>query len=93
MEIDYKKLNDGLLELTGNDFAKAEQQTRLLGDGTPDVVYSKTFHAVIAAKVLGVTPDDIKDLPIRDYVAVTAKVSNFLMGTLAEQTLQELAVK
>ncbi len=93
MTVDYIKLNEGLEELTGNDFAVAEQKTRLLGDGTPDVVYSKTFHAVIAAKVLGVTPDDIKDLPIRDYVAVTSRVSNFLLGTLAEQNLQELAAK
>lgn len=68
MKVDYKKLKQGLGELTGYDFAAAEQQARILGDGTPEIVYSKTFHAVIAAKVLGVTIDDIKGLPIREYI-------------------------
>lgn len=93
MKVDYKKLEQGLENLTGHDFANAEQQTRMLGDGTPDIIYSKTFHAVVAAKVLGVVVDDIKALSIKDYVAVTSKVSNFLLGTLAEQTLQELSGK
>lgn len=56
-------------------------------------MYSKTFHAVIAAKVLGVTIDDIKGLPIREYVAVTSNVSVFLVGTLTDQALQELSGK
>lgn len=93
MQVNYKELNDGLEKLNGFDFSAAEQQTRLLGDGTPDVLYSKTFHAVIAAKVLKVTPDDIKELPIKDYVAVTSVVANFLLGTLAEQTLQNAVGK
>ena len=93
MKVDYKKLKQGLGELTGYDFAAAEQQARILGDGTPEIVYSKTFHAVIAAKVLGVTIDDIKGLPIREYVAVTSNVSVFLVGTLADQALQELSGK
>lgn len=65
----------------------------ILGYGTPEIVYSKTFHAVIAAKVLGVTIDDIKGLPIREYVAVTSNVSVFLVGTLTDQALQELSGK
>lgn len=93
MKVDYKKLKQGLGELTGYDFAAAEQQARILGDGTPEIVYSKTFHAVIAAKVLGVTIDDIKGLPIREYVAVTSNVSVFLVGTLTDQALQELSGK
>ncbi len=92
-KIDYKKLSEGLKELSGRDFAAAEQQARLLGDGTPDVIYSKTFQSVIAAKVLGAPVDDIQDLPIQEYVAVTSKVSNFLVGTLADQTLLELSEK
>ena len=91
MKVDYKKLKQGLGELTGYDFA--EQQARILGDGTPEIVYSKTFHAVIAAKGLGVTIDDIKGLPIREYVAVTSNVSVFLVGTLTDQALQELSGK
>ena len=88
MKVDYKKLKQGLGELTGYDFAAAEQQARILGDGTPEIVYS-----VIAAKVLGVTIDDIKGLPIREYVAVTSNVSVFLVGTLTDQALQELSGK
>ena len=60
--------------------------SRGLGD-----VYKR--QAVIAAKVLGVTIDDIKGLPIREYVAVTSNVSVFLVGTLTDQALQELSGK
>lgn len=91
--IDYKKLEQGLATLTGNDFANAEMAARMMGDGTMDITYSKTFHAIIAAKVLGVTPDDIKYLAIQEYVAVVSTVSIFLFGTLTEQTLQTLSGK
>ncbi len=93
MKIDYTALEKGLESLTGYDFEKAERETRLCGDGTPEIVYSKTFQAVIAAKVLNITQDDIKSLPIKDYVAVTSTVSNFLLNTLAEITQQKLQDK
>ena len=44
MKVDYKKLKQGLGELTGYDFAAAEQQARILGDGTPEIVYSKCCY-------------------------------------------------
>ncbi len=85
MEIDYKKLSAGLDELTGRDYADAEKQLRLLGEATGDITFNKTFSAIIAAKILKVPVDDIQDLPIRDYVAVTTMVNNFLLETLAKQ--------
>lgn len=76
---DAKKLHDGLENLTGADFAKAEKETRERGEQAIDIVISRTFHAVLAAKALGVVPEDIIELPIREYTLVTGDVGSFLL--------------
>lgn len=85
--IDYDKLKSGLNNLTGRDFEEAERAARALGDTSPEITFSKRFQCILAAKALGMIPDDIQDLKIADYTAVTLTVFNFLagsMGTLAQ---------
>ncbi len=56
-------------------------------------VFTFILSLFLGVFVLGVTIDDIKGLPIREYVAVTSNVSVFLVGTLTDQALQELSGK
>ena len=77
---DAKKLNDGLNKLTGADFAAAEREARERGEQTMDVVISRTFHAILAAKVFGVPPEDVIELPIREYTVITGDVGSFLLA-------------
>lgn len=77
---DAKKLRDGLGKLTGADFAKAEKEARERGEQAVDIVISRTFHAVVAAKALGVVPEDIIELPIREYTVITGDVGSFLLA-------------
>lgn len=87
MKIDYKKLLAGLETLSGKDFAAAERELRLIGDTTPEVIYSKTFSAILVGKILSMPVDDVQALPIKEYATATALVSNFLLEDLAALTL------
>jgi len=49
---DREKLIEGLNNLTGFDFTKAELRVRREGDMTPDVTFSKRFQAEVAAIAL-----------------------------------------
>ncbi len=75
-----KKLHDGLNKLSGADFATAEREARERGEQAMDIVISRTFHAILAAKVLAVPPEDIIDLPIREYTVITGEVGSFLLA-------------
>lgn len=78
--IDFDKLTKGLNALTGYDYEAAEKQARALGDTSAEIGLSKTFQAILAAKALGVKPDDLKALPIKDYAQAMAQVFGFLFG-------------
>ena len=90
-----KKINISILEeklntLTGHDFEKAEREERLTGNATPDLTFSKSFQARLAAFALDLNPHDIKDLPLKKYAQLTQKVSNFLFsGSETEEIVQE----
>ena len=65
--------------LTGRDLTKAEKEARLAGDANIMIHFSMVYHAAIVAKLLGVTFDDVLDLPAGDFSRLTAAVSNFLV--------------
>ena len=65
--------------LTGRDLTKAEKEARLTGDQNIMIIFSMVYHAAIVAKLLGVTYDDVLDLPAGDFTKLTASVSNFLL--------------
>jgi len=87
--MNFEKLEEKLAELTGYDFETAEKACRAKGDTTPDISFSKDFQSRLAAKALKVKLDDIKKLPVNQYVSVTTKVSNFLFGSLVELVQQD----
>lgn len=75
--MDTTNLQAGLEALTGYDFEQAENAERTAGNMTPDISFSKGFQARLAAKALGVSITDIKNLGIREYAVITTKVMNF----------------
>lgn len=81
--MDKVKLEEGLKQLTGYDFEEIERASRLKGDVSPDVTFSKDFQSRLAAKALGVGLDEVKKLPLPEYVATTQAVSSFLLSDLA----------
>lgn len=86
-KIDIKKLEEGLNSLTGLHFEQAEKQERLTGNVTPDLSFSKSFQARLAAFALDMNVHDIKELPLKEYSLVTQKVSNFLFSGSAEEEI------
>ena len=66
-------------KITGNDLLKAEKEARAMGDQSPSVFLSMTFQAVIAAKLIGMPPDDILTLPAQDFRNIVFPVANFLL--------------
>lgn len=85
MNLDTKKLQAGLENLSGYDFEQAEKNERMAGNMTPDITFSKSFQARLAAKALSESVMDIRNLPIKEYTLVTSMVGNFLLGSLAEE--------
>lgn len=89
MAIDYEKLDAGLKNLRGLDFETAERQERTAGNNYPDVTFSKSFQARLAATALGVPVADIKELPLREFSQATSAVFNFLFSNSGEETPAE----
>jgi len=79
--IDFDKLNEGLNNLRGYEFELAETQERTAGNSAFEMSLSKSFQARLAAMALKVPVDEIKALPVRDYMKVCLHVSNFLFVT------------
>lgn len=76
--IDIDKLNEGLNTLRGYEFELADTQERAAGNTAFEIALSKGFQSRLAAMALKIPVDEIKALPVRDYLKVCAHVSNFL---------------
>ena len=94
---DREKLIDGLNNLTGFDFTKAELRVRREGDMTPDVIFSKRFQAEVAARALKESAKVLLPMPISEFAEMCAEVSAFLlrgsvekMGLLPDNNAEEL---
>ena len=86
MAVDFAKLDAGLKNLRGLDFEAAEAQERAGGNNYPDVTFSKSFQARLAAMALGTTAADIKEMPLKDFTQVTQTVFNFLFAPSGDAT-------
>ena len=78
MKIDIAKLKERLPLLTGRDFEQAELMERADGNNFPEVTFTKSMQARLAAHALEVPYQEIKMLPIKEYKAVCDMVFNFL---------------
>ena len=68
---DREKLIEGLNNLTGFDFTKAELRVRREGDATPDVTFSKRFQAELAAIALKESAKVLMTMPISGFTWTT----------------------
>lgn len=66
-------------KITGTEMLAAEREARAMGDDTPSVFLSMRYQAVLAAKVIGVLPDDLMAMPATDFKKVVLPVANFLL--------------
>ena len=76
--IDFEKLNEGLNNLRGYEFELAETQERAAGNTFADLSFTKGFQARLAAMALKIPVDEIKALPLKEFVKVCGAVFNFL---------------
>ena len=79
----YKKadLHSKLELLTGVDFSEAEAAARNSGDRTNDIIMSRRFYAALAARAYKIPFEDIQELSIGEYTAITGDVGNFLLAS------------
>ena len=84
----------GLENLTGVDFERAENETRRRGNTSVEVTLSKAFQIELAAIALNVPPPQIRGLPVKEYLAVSAIVFGFLFdGSATHDNLAESTEK
>ena len=87
--IDMSKLDELMNNLTAMDFINAEKVCRAGGDAAPEIIFSSTFRARLAAKALGIPYAEITGMKAREFATMQLKVGNFLMQSLAEDTTQQ----
>lgn len=64
--------------LRGIDLIEAEKNTRALGETNPVLMLSTKYYVVIAAKLTGLTFDEIIEMNAVDFIKITNEVSRFL---------------
>ena len=82
---DREKLAEGLNNLNGFDFTKAELRARREGDMTPDITFSKRFQAEVAAIALKESAKVLMAMPIPEFAEMCAEVGVFLLRGSAEK--------
>ncbi len=76
IETDEIKMDFG--KITGNMMVNAEKMARTLGEQSPAVMFSQTYQACIAAKVLNTAYSDITCMPGKDFQNIIMSVNRFL---------------
>lgn len=67
--------------LTGRDISQVKSEWAMDGKFSPVPSADLDFCAMIACRAAGLPKEFADALPARDYLAVTQKVSNFLLGS------------
>lgn len=75
-----EKINLDFESITGRDLINAEKVMRAMGDTTPSAFLSMNFHAIVAAKIIGIPVDDIFDMNATDFKNITVAVAGFLLA-------------
>lgn len=65
-------------QLTGRDLIKAEAEVRADGEVTPMLTFSLKYQAALAARMIGITYDEVIGMNAVDFSKVTNQVLNFL---------------
>ena len=85
--LDFSELEAKLGELKAQAFMDAERACRMKADTTPDIAYSSSFRARLAARAMGVDFKEIQNLPIPVFTEVSSRVFNFLMSSSIEKLM------
>lgn len=72
VELDFNKI-------TGATLLAAEREARALGDDSMSMFVSMQYQAIVAAKIIGVSVEDITELPSNDFKNIVLPVANFLL--------------
>ena len=84
--IDMEKLSAGLEKLRGLDLEECEAAERAAGNNFPELSFTKSFQARLAAKALDMNPFDLKELSLKEYDSACRGVFNFLFASSASET-------
>ena len=87
-KFDLDTLENKLMELNSAAFIEAERECRMAADPTPDIMYSASFRARLAARAFGVSFEEISALKLPEFTAIISRVLVFLLKTLGETVLQ-----
>lgn len=85
--LDFSDLEAKLGELKAQAFMDAERACRMKADTTPDIAYSSSFRARLAARALGVDFKEIQNLPIPVFTEISTRVFHFLMSSSIEKLM------
>lgn len=86
MKIDTTNLEENLKTLSGLDFEKCEKAERAAGNTQPLIQFSTGFLIRLAARALGMNYNELRALPLNEYVRITGAVTLFLFSSSDEDT-------
>lgn len=87
--VDYSNLETAMETLNGNDYREAEEIERVKGNTATVISATTGFQVRLAAIALKCTPEDIYDLPIANFVELSARASIFLAKCLPQNRPSE----
>lgn len=76
----YKELVFEFDKLKGKDIISIQNEILSTGGTTTAPELDTTFQAKFAAKAAGIGSDVIENLPAKDFMRVTSRTRNFLLG-------------
>lgn len=88
-KIDTSNLEENLKTLSGLDFEDCEKAERAAGNTQPLIQFSAGFLIRLAARALHMNYNELKALPLNEYVRITGTVTTFLYSSSDEDTIVE----
>jgi len=79
-EKEYKTLTFYFEKLTGNDIEAIEAELQDQNKYVLSPEISSVFQSMLAARAAGVASDEIKRLPVADYMKIKNKARDFLVA-------------
>lgn len=83
IKIDGKEINEinlNLSSLSGWDIIEADRQVRMRGATGLNPLFSQDGLLFVASRACGIKYDDLLQLNAPDFLELTLRVQNFLMG-------------
>ena len=78
--VEVKEVEMDFSKVTGQDIINTEAEARAMGDQSPSAFLSMRYQTALAAKIIGVTYDDLVALPAEDFKNIVVPVASFLLS-------------